>query len=271
MSEKKLTREAELLKNWFKSQTKWKTLVSFASSIGIPYSSLKKYFYSRPVKMREHRQKLYNITGIEAFRTYKEPIQKQPSIVPSAEAIKKVRHPVTKIVIDAQTKRQLAIDLRMWFQNQSKWKTYDDMAKDIGINIKTLGNYFQGRYFPTGENLVKLRETINLPILSQSFGGGPKVGVKIKPKEEIRVKEVTPVSRPQKLAQEKATIIKNILYSLNEELKFFKKGTADDRKIFKDTIPGKDVGYIIALLKALYDEDTFQNWLFFAEYEMGKE
>lgn len=73
-------------------------------------------------------------------------------------------------------------------------------------------------------------------------------------------------------AEQRARTVLRLLMSLSKELEFFKSCTEDERRIFKKTVPGQDVGYITTLLRALYDEDRFQKWLFFSTYRMkGKE
>jgi hypothetical protein len=81
-----------------------------------------------------------------------------------------------------------------------------------------------------------------------------------------------PVVRASTTAEEKARAVMRLLISLSNELEFFKNCTEDERRIFKKTVPGQDVGYITTLLRALYDEDKFQKWLFFSTYTMkGKD
>lgn len=69
-------------------------------------------------------------------------------------------------------------------------------------------------------------------------------------------------------ANEKARTVMRLLSSLSSELEFFKNCTEDERATFRKTIPGEDIGYITTLLRALYDEDKFQRWLFFSKYTM---
>jgi hypothetical protein len=51
-------------------------------------------------------------------------------------------------------------------------------------------------------------------------------------------------------------------------LEFFKKGSKDDRDVLRKAIPGRDVGYVTSLLRALYDEDQFDAWILFSEYSL---
>ena len=73
-------------------------------------------------------------------------------------------------------------------------------------------------------------------------------------------------------AEEKAKNVMRLMMSLSSELEYFKSCTENERKIFKKTVPGQDVGYLTTLLRALYDEDKFQRWLLFSTYTMkGRE
>jgi transcriptional regulator with XRE-family HTH domain len=64
-----------------------------------------------------------------------------------------------------QIKKELPLRLREWFQSQSKWKTQTELARFLGINPKTLNDYFNGHNNPRGENLKKLADLTHLPIL----------------------------------------------------------------------------------------------------------
>lgn len=64
-------------------------------------------------------------------------------------------------------RKQLPLRLREWFQNQNKWKTRVELSRHLGINIKTLDDYFNGRNHPKEENLNKLIEVTQIPFLIQ--------------------------------------------------------------------------------------------------------
>jgi hypothetical protein len=54
--------------------------------------------------------------------------------------------------------------------------------------------------------------------------------------------------------------------ALMAALEPFKKGTAEDRALLRRTVAARDVGYLTSLLKAMYDEDQFQTWVYFTHY-----
>jgi hypothetical protein len=59
------------------------------------------------------------------------------------------------------------------------------------------------------------------------------------------------------------------VHRLLNELNYFKRGTPEDRAALRSVVPARDIGYLTTLLKAMYDEDQFQTWLYFAEYTPG--
>ncbi|MDF2958209.1 MAG: hypothetical protein OD814_001831 [Candidatus Alkanophagales archaeon MCA70_species_1] len=67
-------------------------------------------------------------------------------------------------------------------------------------------------------------------------------------------------------AEDRALRVKEILYMLDKELEYFKKGTFEDREIFRKNVPAEHVGYITALIRVLYDEDKFDKWMLFSEF-----
>lgn len=164
-------------------------------------------------------------------------------------------------------KIQLAQELRIWL-SQSKHESQSQFSREIGISHSNVKKYFQGRRLPAGENLLKLQEATNLEILNQ-LPKSSRTKKKSKKRLPVKTQIATPISPD--LANEKAKGVWKTLVSLNNELEFFKRGSPNDRKVFRDIISGEDVGYIIALLKALFNEDQFQNWIYFTKYEMGGE
>jgi len=55
--------------------------------------------------------------------------------------------------------------------------------------------------------------------------------------------------------------IKYILLLLEDELRWFRDKTAEERKIFRKELNISDIGYISSLITMLTDEDKFQRWL----------
>lgn len=165
--------------------------------------------------------------------------------------------------------KELPLRLREWFQSQRKWKTRTELARDLGINSRTFDDYFNGRNLPRGENLLKLVNVANLPILIEIQNLNSKNKQYSNTSPSLNKKEETPSSRDKgNPSLEKAHQVHLSLIKLNELLDFFKKATAEERTELKKTIPPQQIGYITSLLKALYNEDEFQQWIFFSEYKL---
>jgi len=148
-----------------------------------------------------------------------------------------------------EDKKQLAIQLRAWVGQQRERRTWKQWADFFGIKEKTLGGYIQGKTFPRGDNLKRLQAKASLPILRHQN------------ESEIERKMTS---------EQYARRVENILQQLAKELNYFKSGKREDREVFRKIVMGEDVGYIISLLKALFDEDTFQNWIFAAQYKFNR-
>lgn len=166
---------------------------------------------------------------------------------------------------DPDIRNQIAKELRIWL-SQSKYENQSQFSRETGISLSNIKKYFQGRRLPAGENLRKLQEVTNLEILNK-LPNRRKTKEKSRKRPTVRAQMATPISSD--LAHEKAKRVWKTLVSLNNELEFFKRGSPNDRKLFRDMISGEDVGYIIALLKALFNEDQFENWIYFTDYEIG--
>ena len=151
----------------------------------------------------------------------------------------------------SKTERErIAIDLKKWLRSQGRYKTVKDLQAPTGIPYESLKDYFQGRSVPSGERLEKLAALTALPSL-----------VALSPTRSAQPSKATTSSRKE-MAQSVFTTIHRLLNELN----FFKRGTPADRAILRQIVPARDIGYLTTLLKAMYDEDQFQTWLYFAEY-----
>ncbi|MGI0054637.1 MAG: hypothetical protein ACREBZ_02805 [Thermoplasmata archaeon] len=63
--------------------------------------------------------------------------------------------------------------------------------------------------------------------------------------------------------------IRQVLSALDQELAFFKELDRErDRELLRTRIDPKDVGYIIALLRAMYSKEAFDNWVLASGYSV---
>ena len=63
--------------------------------------------------------------------------------------------------------------------------------------------------------------------------------------------------------------VRSTLRKLLEQLEYFKKGSDSDRKKFREIVDPVEVGYITAMLRALFDDEAFQRWILATEF-MGR-
>jgi len=181
------------------------------------------------------------------------------------------------------------IALNEWFKRQIKWKSRADFAREIEINESTLGDYFKGRHPPSPGNRQKLFKATGLECFKPTEAEEvPQVEVPITQPEKKAVPwgEVgqqlvvigQAVAQLGKLLSHPSTsdvvarvqAVEDTLYTLNDELQFFKEGSPHSRKILRQRLSGPDVGYVTTLLKALFDEEKFQNWLAMTTYEIRR-
>ncbi len=281
-------KESELLRDWFARQSKWTTWRAFSDALPLPYSSLEKYVHGRPIRVPEHRARIYDLTGIEAFRPATPTKPDQVNATPPAGKD------------SDKDKARLAVELRQWLSQKGRFPSIAEMARSIGIAESTLGDYFIGRALPSPKNLKILKEVTQLGVLDDISKTpthrsleGPEtlVGQDVKSLEErlqavkkgftslaedlqsliknagrysvaysLQPVDETPTGRSRRVAE--------VLAHLRGELEFFKAGSAEDREAFRRAIPGEQLGYVVSLLKALYDEDTFREWLHFTQLDL---
>lgn len=205
-----------------------------------------------------------------------------------------------------EMKRRVGVELREWLQRHPEYGNISAFARRIGLPESTVGHWFRARFLPKGQGLHKILEVTNLPSLRElasscasvaqkqeqrtqrsdaGFDGLDKAISKLSSASE-QVEEAErvirriatstkgrkpPISPSGQGAGSRAANIRTLLGILDHELDFFKRGSRSDRAQLRRAISGEDLGYIIALLKALYaEEDEFQNWLFFANYKLGR-
>jgi transcriptional regulator with XRE-family HTH domain len=279
-------KESELLRDWFARQSKWATWRAVSDALPLPYSSLKKYIYGRPICLPEHRARIYNLTGIEAFQpaTPAKPDELSPGLPAGKDG----------------DKARLAIELRQWLSKQGRFSSIAEMARSIGMAESTLREYFIGRALPSPKNLKVLKEVTRLGVLDDILKAsthrsseGPErlVGRDTKTFEgrldvikkgfaslvrDLRflIKDAatySPAHCPEAVDQTRtarSSKVAEALTHLRAELEFFKAGSAEDREAFRRAVPGEQLGYVVSLLKALYDEDTFREWLHFTRLDL---
>lgn len=196
-------------------------------------------------------------------------------------------------------KKTLAIHLRQWFSQQEKFRSVVAMARSVGIPKSTLGDYFNGCSLPTPANLSKLREATGLNILDGISKSLPRRRAerKIRTVKDTKtfLSRVEAVKRnfnsladelefllreagngsetsskepTDQTAMGHSRTIAQLLARLKRELEFFKAGSPRDRESFRELVPGEQVGYIVSLLKALYDEAIFREWLHFTQLDL---
>jgi len=181
------------------------------------------------------------------------------------------------------------VALNEWFNRQTKWKSRADFAREIEINESTLGDYFKGRHQPSPENRQKLFKATGLECFRLTEAEeAPQVELPIPRPEkwEVPWSDVgqqlvvvgQAVAQLGKLLSYPSTSdvvarvqgVEDTLYTLNDELQFFKEGSPQSRKILRQRLSGPDVGYVTTLLKALFDEEKFQNWLAMTTHEVRR-
>jgi hypothetical protein len=173
-----------------------------------------------------------------------------------------------------------AAALRNWFSSQKRFGSWAAMERALKITKDYLHLVKNGKRRAVDPELRnKLYEATGLdtfkPIVSLKSSKRDfqkkraETNASAKSDPEITIKKTPhPIYGKQENATTKANEIKKLIIDLADALEFFKNKPESARKTFRRTIPGEDVGYITTFLKALYDEDQFQRWLFFSEYKL---
>lgn len=82
--------------------------------------------------------------------------------------------------------------------------------------------------------------------------------------EDLAVPQRSP---PGLSAAQHVERVRQVLTALDQELAFFKTVEKDQaRELLRSRIDPRDIGYIIALLRALYSKEAFENWVLASGY-----
>lgn len=146
--------EKETLQDWFESQTKYKTQKEFAKATGIPSSSIS--FYIRGVRkpLEEHHKILYEVTGLESYKSELEITEKKEE--KKAAEIKEGKEGI---------ELPLYIQLQNWYKSQTKWKSYGEIGRAAKIDPSLISKYFRGVCQPSKIAFQKLSRVIDLDAL----------------------------------------------------------------------------------------------------------
>jgi hypothetical protein len=149
-------------------------------------------------------------------------------------------------------RERLALELKAWLRSQQRFRTIRELESVTGIPYSSLRDYFCGHAAPVGDRLRRLASLTKVPSLLERLGSGTTAGETVAPSDEL-------VNLAAKVREDADRLL--------ADLEPFKRGTPQDRAVLKSTLPPRDVGYLTSLLKALYDEDQFETWLYFVEYK----
>ena len=157
------------------------------------------------------------------------------------------------------------IQLREWAKKKfGDEKGYIRKAAEYtGIHYVTLKAYMGGRYFPGEEN----RKTLFM-----------KTGLECYATEEVKdeisesmMKELESVGReihekyPTPLGR--TLYIRQLVSTIMDELDYFKDSSPEERGMLAENVDPKDIGYLASLIKALFDEDKFQQFMLLTTYK----
>lgn len=161
------------------------------------------------------------------------------------------------------------------------------IARATGCNRSTISRILSGENLPSDDIAARLFDLTRAEVFGNLSNSKPKtpakqIGITDKLdgaiatlhelKERIAESPQHEKSRlvpspPGATPGSRATAVGRLLQQLDAELAFFKvESRTKERKVLRKTVDPRDVGYLIALLKAMYDDDTFQNWIFGAQY-----
>lgn len=276
---------------------KFRSKSEIADLLGIPRNTFVSYYTGyRQIATPENRKKLFELTGIESFKSEKPNKQEGGLLKVWVDSVIDIKaKPKTLREFNNSSSKpflEIATELRNWFNNQHQWETKKEFADFIGASRSTMKKVFLGVREPKGDVKHKLYDITKLtcfkndqnqqlvqpkvehqpPIIEQpiqpTIEQGPiQPTIQVEPKM-VRILKDNKTKEFEINSGDDVYKLVNLFYLLAKALEPFKYGTPEQRKRVKDNIPPEDLGYVISFLKAMYDEDNFTDFMFFSEYHM---
>lgn len=191
--------------------------------------------------------------------------------------------------MSARDPSEVTLALNAWWRKQTRWRAWAQAARDLGIPKTTFRNYFFGAE-PKGKNRAILHDVTGLDLLEaeapargRESAGTPSVddverqlqdvastlrllsdqftnlsGVVEDLKQERAPAQILRF-KPRESAKKRAEATERLMYQLMAALETF-RSTANDREVLRQKLHGPDVGYLLALMNALQDEDKYASW-----------
>jgi len=130
---------------------------------------------------------------------------------------------------------------------ESDYESQADLARAMNIPRNTLVAYFTAKSMPSQETWDLLTRYL-APETSSESGSSPAEILSVEQQAE---------------AEHHVDKIHAACLLLKDELEYFQNSLASVREVLKKELPAKDVGYIVTLFRALYDEGELAVWKFF--------
>jgi transcriptional regulator with XRE-family HTH domain len=165
-------------------------------------------------------------------------------------------------------KDRAAVVLRRALAASGRFRTIGELAAATGINASSLSGYLQGRRLPSPETWHRLAVALR-PEAASAVPPTTRVPPGQPPKRASAAQDSAPKQEPIADSLQHSAAVRRAILELTRQLDFFKRGTRADREALRRTIPGRDIGYLTSLLRAIYDEDQFETWILFSQYELG--
>jgi len=119
-------------------------------------------------------------------------------------------------------------------------ETQAELARLSGIPGGTLNNYFRKEYIPPQENWNVLRKVFNPPDTVSSVCGANKSDIN------------------EDVIRNRARKIRSLVFLLKDEIAFFEDSSIEVRDLLKSCLDNEETGYVLSLLRALFDDKVFQ-------------
>lgn len=170
-----------------------------------------------------------------SYSTLKKWFSKTKPRLPSRDNLKKLNSFVESFADGDVQLQQVWVQIRNWWKTQHRYASVGPLAEDIGWEATALHDCFEKGIPPPRVVIEKMAEILSIPFGQRTFQADT--------------------------AQRKIDRIKNLLLILEEELRWFRDGSTEARRLFRTFLDPMDIGYLSSLLVMLGEEEAFRRWL----------
>jgi hypothetical protein len=169
------------------------------------------------------------------YSTLKKWFSRTKQRIPSPENLSKLKSFLISLQATESDAKQVWSRVVEWWKTQHRYRTVAEFAEEVGWEATNLRDPLEKGIAPPRVVVEKVATLLSIPFGTQAI--------------------------QLDLAERKIDRIRSLLLLLEEELRWFRDGPLEARRLFRKNLDPMDIGYLSSLLVMLGEEEAFKRWL----------